>query len=219
MMNLIDVYGEDLLMVFNSAQLKDEQYNALAVIRTGVEKKQIEGVLTMNYEEDFESLLCYKVPPKTRKPAKLLSYARTLEVLDKVSYGTIGCVIDGMPYTYAINQVMINGHLYFHTGRKGYKLKALGTKVSYNAVEDLGMAYNGTHNFRSVQISGRLIPTEDYDIKKAVFLKLINHLNPNHAPYVETMQETTLVYELEMDYMMGRENLYLPNDGKPTEKE
>lgn len=214
MKDLLNAYGKDLLMVFDKEKLNDESYDYMAVIRKGAEKKEIDKVLTLNYDEDFESMLKYKVPEKTRKPAKLLSYGEAWEMLDRVTYGTIGCIVDDMPYTYAINYVVMDNHVYFHTGRKGYKLKAIGTKASFNAVEDLGMAYNGTHNFRSVQIYGTLKPTEDRDLKKAIFLKLIDHLNPNHPEYVESMQETTLVYEIETDYMMGRVNLYLPGDGK-----
>lgn len=214
MLELEKLYGDDLLMVYDSSKLIDSTYSCMAVIRSNVEKKTLEGVLTYNYDEDFESMLAYKVPPKTRKPAKLLSYTKALEVIDKVAFASIGCVIDDMPYTYGMNYVMLDGHIYFHTGRRGYKLNAIGTKASVNIVEDLGMAYNGTHNFRSIQIYGTLKQTEDWDLKKAIFLKYIDHLNKNHPPYVDSMQQTTLVYEIEMDYMLARENLFMPGDGK-----
>lgn len=212
MIDLNNVYGDDLLMVFTS--LKNENLQALAVVRDGVELKELENVLSMHYSEDFESQLTYKIPAKTRKPFKLLSLKRTMDVLESQIYGVIGCVVDDMPYAYGINYVVVDGHIYFHTGRKGYKLAAMGTKASFNVIEELGLAYNGTHNFRSVQVYGTLTPTEDYDIKKTVLTKLATEINPNHTPYVDSMQATTLVYEIELDYMMGRENLFLPGDGK-----
>ena len=79
-------------------------------------------------------------------------------------------------------------------------------------VEDLGMAYNGTHNFRSVQILGRLQENKDKALNTAILQKYIDKLNPNHAPLNDVMLDRTLVYEITFDYMMGRENLYLPKD-------
>lgn len=214
MTDLVKVYGEKLITVFDGSKLNKEGYEALAVLKTGSEKKEIPGVLTMNYDEDFESLLNYRIPAKTRKPAKLLPYGKTMEMIERLTYATIGCVIDEMAYTYPINHVLLDGHIYFHTGRKGYKLNALNTKVSVSFVEDLGMAYNGTHNFRCAQAYGTLVPNEDHDTKEKVFRYMIEHLNPNHPKYVESMQQSCLMYELDVDYILGRENLFLPGDGK-----
>ncbi len=210
MKQLMDIYGDNLIMLFDSSKLKNDTYKALAVIRSDAQKQQINGVLTMNYDEDFESLLNYKIPPKTRKQRKLMSLMETMDVVERMRFATIGCVIDDMPYTYAMNYVLVDGHIYFHTGRKGYKLKALGSKASVNIVEDLGLASNGGHNFRSVQIYGTLVENEDHDLKEKVLLEYITGLNPKHSPYVESMQESTLVYEIEIEYMLGRKNIYLP---------
>ncbi|MDO4198764.1 MAG: pyridoxamine 5'-phosphate oxidase family protein [Erysipelotrichaceae bacterium] len=214
MERLEEIYGEDLLMIFKDDQLKDHSYKMMAVIRSGVRKKDIEDTITFNYDENFEDALSYKVPPKTRKPYKLLSYTRIYEILERVTFGAIGCLIDDMPYTYTMNYVVLDGHIYFHTGRKGYKLLGLDQKASFNVVEDLGIAYNGTHNFRSVQVYGTLKATEDHDLKKRILQKYIDHLNPAHPKYVESMQESTLVYEIETDYIIGKEHLFLPGDGK-----
>lgn len=209
MSELEKIYGDNLLMVFDGDKLKDHGYEKMAVIRNGVMKKDINGVLVMNYDEDFESLLNYKIPPKTRKPAKLLSIEKTYDVLDRMTYGVIASIIDGLPYNYQINYVLMDGHIYFHTGKKGYKLNGLNQIASFVVTEDLGMAYNGTHNFRSVQVLGTLKENHDYEVKKKILNLYIDKLNPNHSPYVDTMQDTTLVYEIEIDYMMGRENLFL----------
>lgn len=209
MQRIIDTYQDNLLMIYDQSKLKNSNYQYLAVIRSNVEKVTLDNVITCNYDEDFESLLNIQVPPKTRKPQKLLSYTKTLEVLDRRYYGTIGCIIDGMPYTYTMNYVMVDNHLYFHTGRKGYKLKAMDSIASVNVVEDLGMAYNGTHNFRSIQILGKLVENTDNVLKEKVLKTYIEKLNINHPPFVEKMLDTTVVYEITMDYMMGRENLYL----------
>ena len=209
MSELEKIYGDDLLMVFDKDKLNDRGYEKMAVIRNGVMKKDIDGILVMNYEEDFESLLNCKIPTKTRKPAKLLSLQKTYDVLDRMTYGVIASVIDGLPYNYQINYVFMDGHIYFHTGRKGYKLNGLNQTASFVLTEDLGMSYNGTHNFRSVQVLGTLKENCDYEIKKKILNLYIDKLNPNHPPYIDAMQDTTLVYEIEIDYMMGRENLYL----------
>lgn len=212
MQKIIDTYQDDLLMIYNKDQLKDQSYNYLAIIKNDVKKQIIDNTITCNYDEDFESLLNIQVPDKTRKPAKLLSYTKTLEVLERQCYATIGCIIDKLPYTYSMNYVMLDGHMYFHTGKNGYKLKALDSIASVMVVEDLGMAYNGTHNFRSIQILGRLQENKDKALNTAILQKYIDKLNPNHAPLNDVMLDRTLVYEITFDYMMGRENLYLPKD-------
>ena len=214
MERITNKYGDSLLMVFDKTKLVNKNYDYMAVVRTGTEIVNLESVLIYHYEDNFEAELAYKIPPKTRKPAKLLSYSETMEMLERVRFAAIGCVIDGMPYTYSMNYVMLDGHMYFHTGRKGYKLGGINTRQRVNVVEDLDVAYNGTHNFRCAQIYGTLLPTEDRDLKKRIFQKYIDHLNPNHPKYVESMQETTLVYEITFDYIMGRINLFMPGDGK-----
>ena len=50
MSELEKIYGDDLLMVFDKDKLNDRGYEKMAVIRNGVMKKDIDGILVMNYE-------------------------------------------------------------------------------------------------------------------------------------------------------------------------
>ena len=65
MQKIIDTYQDDLLMIYNKDQLKDQSYNYLAIIRNNVKKQIIDNTITCNYDEDFESLLNIQVPDKT----------------------------------------------------------------------------------------------------------------------------------------------------------
>ena len=42
MQKIIDTYQDDLLMIYNKDQLKDQSYNYLAIIRNNVKKQIIE---------------------------------------------------------------------------------------------------------------------------------------------------------------------------------
>ena len=59
MQKIIDTYQDDLLMIYNKDQLKDQSYNYLAIIKNDVKKQIIDNTINCNYDEDFESLLCH----------------------------------------------------------------------------------------------------------------------------------------------------------------
>ena len=55
---------------------------------------------------------------------------------------------------------------------------------------------------------GNLKVTEDFDTKKACLIRIIEHNNPNHVPFKDQMTVTTTLIEFDLEYMIGRENIY-----------
>ena len=203
---MINNMKNDLLITIAAEKTKDNK--PILILKNETEIKEIDGYTILHYEDDFESLVDFNLPTKSRKPHTLLSLREIEELLDEITYGTLAFDVDGLPYAFGINHIMIDGKMYFHCGRKGFKLNGIGKKACFVLSKDLGLAKAGTHNFKSIQIFGTLKEIEDFEIKKKCLNRLILHNNPNHVPFKDTMSLTTMLLELDIDYMIGRENIY-----------
>ena len=203
---LKDIYKDDLLIVIPADKCKDG--TSIAIIRNNVEIKDVEGYKVMHYEDNFEDLVTFTLPTKSRKPHTLISLNEIEELLDEIRYGTLAYEIDGIPYAYTMNHIIWNGKLYFHTGRKGFKLKGIGKRACFTLMKDLGLAKAGTHNFKSIMMFGTLVNNEDFETKKGCFTRIVEHNNPNHVPFRDEMTITTTLIEFDLEFMIGRENIY-----------
>ena len=53
----------------------------------------------------------------------------------------------------SLNHFVVDGHIYFHCGRQGYKLNGIDKVACYHVVEDLGIHKEAfTNNHQSVVI-------------------------------------------------------------------
>lgn len=200
MEKMLEVYGQDLLYVFD---------NKVVVIKNNVEIKEVDGYSIKHYSDDWESLVNLKLPPKIRKPHKLLSLERSWRLIQRVRYGMLGIKDEEYPYVIGMNHTVVGHKIYFHSGAVGHKHIGVNQKVTYNFTEDLGLNDRiGTHNFRSVLVYGTLRIVEDPKIKREVLLTMLDHLNVNHE-WNEKMPSTTTVFEVEIDYMIGKEHHHL----------
>lgn len=206
MNDLKQIFKEDLLIIIDASKTKDGK--TIAILKNGAQKKEVENVTVLNYEEDFESLVTFTLPTKSRKPHTLLSVREIDELLDEITYGTMAFDIDGLPYAFGINHIVYKDKIYFHCGKKGFKLNGLGKRACFTLTKDLGLAKAGTHNFKSIMMFGTLKVNEDFETKKGCLIRIIEHNNPMHVPYRDSMQETTTLIEFDLEYMIGRENIY-----------
>lgn len=161
-----------------------------------------------HYSDDWESLLPFKVPGKMRKTKQLLNYQDALKILNTISFGTLS-FFEEIPYSIALDHVYKDGKLYFHTAKKGYKLRGLNKQASYLVIEDLGInEEKRTHNSRSVYVLGILKETEDVEVKKEVLTTLVHDLCPNdHVIISNDMTKNVEVLELDIQYMIGKEHI------------
>ena len=161
-----------------------------------------------HYSDDWETLLPFKVPGKMRKTKQLLNYQESLKVINDISFGVLS-FFDEIPYSISLDHVYKDGKLYFHTAKKGYKLRGLNKQVSYLVVEDLGInEEKTTHNSRSVYVLGILKETEDKDIKKEVLDTLVHNLCPNRDITIQDeIINNVNILELDIQYMIGKEHI------------
>ncbi|MCF0108618.1 MAG: pyridoxamine 5'-phosphate oxidase family protein [Erysipelotrichaceae bacterium] len=197
---------KDVIHVFNKEQCKDLAEEQLIVVRDKDVQVDLPGKV-MSYEEDFESLLKYSVPAKTRKINYMMDMDQIADVLDRVSHGTLSFMVDDLPYSTGLNHTIVDGRIFFHCAMgKGFKLNGIGKRASYYVVEDLGVAQIGTYNYQSVYMVGQLEEVHDFDTKKAVLLRLVEHLAPQH-PYNDEMPLRTCIIELKPEFISGKTHI------------
>ena len=113
----------------------------------------------------------------TRKKQEL-SMDRIIEILEKEKRGVLSVLGDngypyGLPINYWYNKD--NGHLYFHSGRKGHKIDAItaNNKVSF-CVYDSGFKNDGEWalNISSVIVFGKMYVVENFEESMDICRKL-----------------------------------------------
>lgn len=162
----------------------------------------------MHYSDDWESLLPFKVPEKMRKTKQLLNYNESMNILHKISYGVLS-FFDEIPYSIPLDHIYMNGKLYFHTSKTGYKINGVGKQVSYTVVEDCGInEEKTTHNHRSIYILGILNEVEEQETKKDVLETLVHTLCPTQkVDITEQMVDNVNILEIDIQYMIGKEHI------------
>ena len=99
---------------------------------------------------------------------QLLSTSDTEAVLNRCTSGVMGVNgDDGYPYTVPLSYVYSDGKIYFHSGKKGYKVDCLinDPKVSFTVIdEDMIVSEEFTTYFRSAVIFGnaRIVEGDEY---------------------------------------------------------
>ena len=143
-----------------------------------------------------------------RKTKQLLNYNESMNILHKISYGVLS-FFDELPYSVPLDHIYMNGKLYFHTSKIGYKINGVGKQVSYTVVEDCGInEEKTTHNHRSVYILGILNEVENKEIKKEVLETLIHTLCPTQkVDITEQMVDNVNILEIDIQYMIGKEHI------------
>lgn len=119
---------------------------------------------------------------------------------------------DGYPYGLPINHYYSeeDGHLYFHSGKKGHKVDALlrCDKASF-CVYDQGFKKPGDWalNIKSVIVFGRLKVVEDHE-KALDISRRLSHKFTSDEQYIEDEVVRSgpgvLVFELIPEYMTGK---------------
>ena len=178
------------------------------VVKDGCEIEEREDALVLHYADNFEQYITYSLPNKTRKPIRNMSLEDNYKILDKVHWGTLSFSIDDLPYSVGVNHIIVNNKIYFHSAKQGFKLKGMGKRACYFVVDDLGGGKTApTHSYESVYMVGNLKEVTDFDTKKAALLEIVAHLAPHH-PYNDAMVGNTFIFELELEYMIGKSHIY-----------
>ena len=141
---------KDILHVFTKAQCKDLAEDYLVVVRDKNVCVDFPNSKIMSFDEDFESLLAYSVPEKTKRINFILDINQIEDIMDRISHGVLSFMVKDVPYSIGINHTVVDGRIFFHCGKQGYKLNGINQRAGYTVVEDLGVAEIGTYNYQSV---------------------------------------------------------------------
>jgi nitroimidazol reductase NimA-like FMN-containing flavoprotein (pyridoxamine 5'-phosphate oxidase superfamily) len=146
----------------------------------------------------------------TRKK-QALSREKCIEILQNEPRGVLSVLgDDGYPYGMPMNFLYDNGKIYFHSGKKGHKIDAIGRdeRVSF-CVFDGGYRKDGEWalNISSVIVFGRMRVVENLDktvdICRKLSLKFTDDLD-----YIEkeiaSFAKATLCYELTPEHITGK---------------
>lgn len=195
-----------ILNVYHKDFLKNCSYEYVAVIKDLEEDECVDGVYYTNYQRFFEQFeLLYPIPP-IRKVHKLLTYQQGIDILNKVNYGAL-CIQNEFPYCMSLNHFVVDGHVYFHTGYKGFKLKGLNQLACYHVVEDLGIHKEAsTHNHQSVIIYGYL--KEVKENKKALLNALMERYAPGVSKDLDQLVDITMILELTIEHMSVKRHFH-----------
>lgn len=207
-MNTIkDLYKNDLIYIFTKEQLIKQDTNYLAIVKDQCPIQELDNVQTMHYQDDFESLLKFSLPTKNRKTKQLISLDQCHQLMKKIHYGVLSFTNDDLPYSVGLNHILLDGRIFFHCAKSGYKLNSINKRATYLVIDDLGINLKvGTHNHDSVAVFGTILEVNDFDTKKAALLKLISDLAPDH-PYNDKMVDGTTILELKIDYINGKTHI------------
>lgn len=202
-----DLYQNNLIYIFSKKQLVNQEFEYLAVIKDECPIKEINNCMTMHYQDDFESLLTFSLPSKNRKTKQLISLEQCYQLIKKVNYGVLSFCNNDLPYSVGLNHFLLDGRIFFHCAKQGYKLTSINKRATYIVIDDLGINQKvGTHNHESVAIFGTVREVTDFTTKKTALLKIINDLAPDH-PYNDKMVINTCILELEIDYINGKTHI------------
>ena len=113
-----------------------------------------------------------------RRKKQCLSEEESVDILQKGSSGVLALLGDeGYPYALPISYVYHEGHLYFHSAKKGHKIDAIKacSKASFCVIEkDEVHPERFTTYFRSVIVFGKIRCIEDEHQKMQAIQYLID---------------------------------------------
>ena len=202
----IQKYQKQMLNIYEKSFLKNCDYDYVVVLNDQKEEV-IDRILYTNYTDFYKKdLLKYPIPP-IRKPHKLLTYHEGMKILNDVSYGALSITHD-IPYCVSLNHFVVDGHIYFHCGKQGYKLNGLNRLACYHVVKDLGIHEEvWTHNHESVTVYGFL--REVNENKKALLNAFMKRYTPDHFKNInDQVINNTVILELSIEHMSAKRHYH-----------
>ena len=157
-----------------------------------------------------------------RRKRQQLSEAESIEILRKLTSGTLALLGDGgYPYAVPISYVYADGRLYFHSAKEGHKVDAIrgSDRASFCVIEqDNVKPEKYTTFFRSVIAFGRIHIVKDENEKLEITRMLGNRYNPNQdealQKEIESGLSRMLAIRLDIEHLTGKEAIELVRQRK-----
>ena len=121
---------------------------------------------------------------KMHKASRQLSDAETMEILKKGDHGTLSVQgDDGYPYATPINYIVVDGKVYLHSARYGYKIECLqrSPKCCFSAIISAQIIPSKiTAAFESVVLTGTAVFVTDQAEKRTVLENFVTQKHPGY---------------------------------------
>ena len=147
-----------------------------------------------------------------RRLKNQMSKEETYELLKNTREGVLGTISsNGYPYTVVVNYVYYDNKIYFHSAKEGHKIENIKNNefVSFTVFDNVEVVEKTfTTKYQSCTVFGRakVLPGN-----KEILLELIKKYSPNFQSsgkdYVSKGFDSTIIVEIEIDHMTGKERL------------
>lgn len=204
---LINQYKNILLNIYAKEDIIHCPYDYILVCKDLKEPYVDNHILLTTYQDFYNNYqLKYPIPP-IRKPRKLLTYQQSMEIIKKINYGTL-VIPASIPYCVSLNHFVVDNHIYFHTGKNGYKLNCINQLCLFQVINDLGIHEEAfTHNHQSVHVYGIL--KEVKENKKALLEAFLQRYTPHFTKEINSsMIENTMLLELDVYHINGKRHFH-----------
>lgn len=118
---------------------------------------------------------------------------------------------DGYPYAVPVNYVFIDGKIYIHSAKYGYKIDALkqNDKVCFTAILNSQIIPDKfTAAFESVVAFGKASFIDDGDEKLTALRTFIERFSPDHQEagerFIHAAYEKTQIIRIDVEQMTGK---------------
>ena len=149
---------------------------------------------------------------KMYKEKRQLSAEETQALFVKGHHGILSVNgDDGYPYAVPVNYVFIDGKIYIHSAKYGYKIDALkqNDKVCFTAILNSQIIPDKfTAAFESVVAFGKASFIDDGDEKLTALRTFIERFSPDHQEagerFIHAAYEKTQIIRIDVEQMTGK---------------
>lgn len=149
---------------------------------------------------------------KMYKEERQLSAEETQALFVKGHHGILSVNgDDGYPYAVPVNYVFIDGKIYIHSAKYGYKIDALkqNDKVCFTAILNSQIIPDKfTAAFESVVAFGKASFIDDGDEKLTALRTFIERFSPDHQEagerFIHAAYEKTQIIRIDVEQMTGK---------------
>ena len=151
---------------------------------------------------------------KMRRRERELTEDQAREILTRAEYGILATVgLDGWPYAVPVNHILLDGVLYIHCAREGYKLDNIAQeeRVSYCAVASATvLPAELTTRYESAIVFGRAAPVTDPIEKRraleALAVRFCGELTPEAEKEIVMVGPRTAVLRIRPEHITAKSN-------------
>ena len=146
------------------------------------------------------------------KKERQMSPENAAKIFSEGNHGTLAVNgDDGYPYAVPVNYVFIDGKIYIHSAKYGYKIDALkqNDKVCFTAILNSQIIPDKfTAAFESVVAFGKASFIDDGDEKLTALRTFIERFSPDHQEagerFIHAAYEKTQIIRIDVEQMTGK---------------